>query len=91
MIGASHREDRSLMLHAALDGELDAAGVIEMERALAADRNLAAEYARLEALRQAIRTQAPRERAPRPCARVSSQRLEAARRTLVTSRSIHAS
>jgi anti-sigma factor RsiW len=60
VIGASDREDRSLMLHAALDGELD----IEMERALAADRNLAAEYARLEALRQAIRTQAPRERAP---------------------------
>src|ERR1700730_12745642 len=48
VIGASDREDRSFMLHAALDGELDAAGMIEMERALAADRNLAAEYARLE-------------------------------------------
>jgi anti-sigma factor RsiW len=64
VIGASDREDRSLMLHAALDGELDAAGVIEMDRLLASDPALAQEYARLEALRQAIRTQAPRERAP---------------------------
>jgi anti-sigma factor RsiW len=57
-------EDRSLLLHAALDGELDAAGVIEMERFLAADPELAAEYARLKALREAIRAKAPRERAP---------------------------
>ena len=42
MIGASDREDRSLMLHAALDGELDAAGVIEMDRLLASDPALAA-------------------------------------------------
>jgi len=52
------------MLHAALDGELDAAGAIETERALAADPNLKAEYARLEALRQAIRTHSSRESAP---------------------------
>jgi anti-sigma factor RsiW len=64
VIGASDREDRSLVLHAALDGELDAAGVIEMDRLLAGDPALAAEYARLEALRQAIRAQAPRETAP---------------------------
>jgi anti-sigma factor RsiW len=64
VIGASDREDRSLMLHAALDGELDAAGVIEMDRLLASDPALAQEYARLEALRQAIRAQAPRETAP---------------------------
>ena len=57
-------EDRSLLLHAALDGELDAAGVIEMERFLAADPELAAEYARLKALRETIRANAPRERAP---------------------------
>jgi len=57
-------EDRLLLLHAALDGELDAAGVIEMERMLAADPELAAQYARLEALRQTIRAKAPRERAP---------------------------
>lgn len=64
MIGASDREDRSLVLHAALDGELDAARVIEMDRFLAGDPAQAAEYARLEALRQAIRAQAPRESAP---------------------------
>ncbi len=57
-------EDRLLLLHAALDGELDAAGVIEMERLLAADPELAAQYARLEALRRTIRAKAPRERAP---------------------------
>jgi anti-sigma factor RsiW len=64
VIGASDREDRSLKLHAALDGELDAAGVIEMDRLLASDPALVEEYARLEALRQAIRAQAPRETAP---------------------------
>ena len=57
-------EDRSLLLHAALDGELDAAGVIEVERLLAADPVLAEEYARLKALRETIRAKAPRERAP---------------------------
>jgi anti-sigma factor RsiW len=57
-------EDRSLLLHAALDGELDAAGVIEMERLLAADPELAAENARLKALRETIRAKTPRERAP---------------------------
>jgi anti-sigma factor RsiW len=57
-------DDRSLLLHAALDGELDAAGVIEIERLLAADPELAAEYARLKALREAIRAKAQRERAP---------------------------
>jgi anti-sigma factor RsiW len=58
------REDRLLLLHAALDGELDAAGAIEMERMLAADPELAAEYARLAALRKAVRGHAPREEAP---------------------------
>ncbi len=33
-------EVRSLLLHAALDGELDAAGVIEMERLLPPIRTL---------------------------------------------------
>ncbi len=64
MTGDPNREDRFLMLHAALDGELDAAGAIETERTLAADPNLAAEYARLEALHRAIRAHVPRERAP---------------------------
>ena len=57
-------EDRLLLLHAALDGELDAAGAIEMERMLAADPELAAEYARLTALRKAVRAHAPRAEAP---------------------------
>jgi anti-sigma factor RsiW len=52
-----------LLLQAALDGELDAAGMIEVEAKLAADPALAAEYARLAALRAAI-ARRPRERAP---------------------------
>ena len=56
----SPSEDPTLLLHAALDGELDAAGMIEIERRLAADPALAAEYARLVALRDAIRARAPR-------------------------------
>ena len=58
------REAETLLLHAALDGELDAAGMIDVEARLAADPALAAEYARLVALRCAIRTRLPRERAP---------------------------
>jgi anti-sigma factor RsiW len=57
-------EDRKLLLHAALDGELDAAGMIDMEARLAGDPELAAEYARLAALREAIRTRLPRDKAP---------------------------
>ena len=57
-------DDPTLLLNAALDGELDAAGALDVERRLAADPALAAEYARLAALRDAIRTRLPRERAP---------------------------
>ena len=57
-------DDPTLLLHAALDGELDAAGTMDVEGRLAADPALAAEYARLVALRDAIRTRLPRERAP---------------------------
>jgi len=53
-----------LLLQAALDGELDAAGMIDVEARLAADPALAAEYARLVALRGAIARRLPRERAP---------------------------
>ncbi len=60
----SDREDHLLLLHAALDGELDALGALEAERALGSDPILAAEYARLEELRRAIRAHAPRETAP---------------------------
>jgi anti-sigma factor RsiW len=57
-------DDLTLLLNAALDGELDAAGTLDIEGRLAADPALAAEYARLVALRDAIRTRLPRERAP---------------------------
>ena len=63
MTGIDHK-DRLLLLHAALDGELDAAGAIEIERALATDQELVTEYGRLVALRKAIRVHAPREVAP---------------------------
>ena len=59
-----HSDDLTLLLHAALDGELDAAGTMDVEGRLAVDPALAAEYARLVALRDAIRTRLPRERAP---------------------------
>ncbi len=57
-------DDPRLLLNAALDGELDAAGMVEIEARLAADPTLAAEYRRLAALREAMRTRLPRESAP---------------------------
>src|ERR1700684_413769 len=59
-----HSDGLTLLLQAALDGELDAAGAMDIEGRLAADPALAAEYARLVALRDAIRTRLPRERPP---------------------------
>jgi anti-sigma factor RsiW len=62
-----------MLLHAALDGELDAAGMLEIEAKLAADPALAAEYAQLVALRDAIRERIPRQSAPESlCVRVMS-------------------
>lgn len=61
---SSPREDERLLLNAALDGELDAAGMIAIEVKLAADPALAAEYARLVALRDAMRSRLPRPSAP---------------------------
>ena len=57
-------EDRILRLNAALDGELDAASSLELEREMRADPRLAAEFRRLEALRAAIGRHIPREAAP---------------------------
>ncbi len=48
------REERPLLLQAALDGELDAQGMITFEQDLAQDAALRAEYQRLAALRAAI-------------------------------------
>jgi anti-sigma factor RsiW len=56
--------DPRLLVHAYVDGELDPAHALELERQLAADPALAAERERLEALRHAIREQLPREAAP---------------------------
>jgi anti-sigma factor RsiW len=61
-------ENRILRLNAALDGELDPMSAVEFERDLAADPALAAEYRRLEALRDATRRAAPREAAPKALA-----------------------
>ena len=57
-------EDRILQLQAALDGELDAAGMLAFERACAADPQLAAELARFRAADAALRDAAPIEPAP---------------------------
>lgn len=57
-------DDAALLLHAYVDGELDAAAELEMERRIAGDRQLAAERDRLLALRQTLRHGLPRETAP---------------------------
>ncbi|MER8692508.1 anti-sigma factor [Mesorhizobium opportunistum] len=49
-----------LMIHALVDGELDAAAALAVERRIAADPRLAAEHARIMALRGAV------SRLPRP-------------------------
>ncbi|TPL43118.1 anti-sigma factor [Mesorhizobium sp. B2-4-6] len=47
-------QDMKLMIHALVDGELDAAAALAVERRMAADPELAAEHARLAALRGAL-------------------------------------
>ncbi|MDG4880798.1 anti-sigma factor [Mesorhizobium sp. WSM4884] len=47
-------QDMKLMIHALVDGELDAAAALAVERRIAADPELAAEHARLVALRNAV-------------------------------------
>lgn len=61
---AGDKDDHMRLLHLALDGELDAAGLIEVERLVASDPELAVEQARLVALRAAIQSAAPRMAAP---------------------------
>jgi anti-sigma factor RsiW len=60
--------ERLLRLNAALDGELDAMGSVELEREMRDDPALATEYRRLAALRDAVRRHAPREAAPQALA-----------------------
>ena len=58
-------------MHAALDGELDAMGMMEFERSLAGNADLAARYEKLVALRAAMRANAVISVRPTPCARAS--------------------
>src|SRR5262245_62691534 len=61
--------DPRLLVHAYLDGELDPAHALEVERQLADDPALAAERERVEALRRVIAERLPREGAPPGLAR----------------------
>ncbi|WP_192251726.1 anti-sigma factor family protein [Mesorhizobium silamurunense] len=47
-------QDMKLMIHALIDGELDAAAALAVERRIAADPELAAEHQRILALRTAV-------------------------------------
>ena len=57
-------DDAVLLVHAYLDGELDPAHALSVERQIANDPALAAERARIEALRGALREKLPREPLP---------------------------
>ena len=57
-------EDPTLLVHAYLDGELDPAHALEIERRLANEPALAAERERVAALRRIIAERLPREAAP---------------------------
>ncbi|WP_036261793.1 anti-sigma factor family protein [Methylocapsa aurea] len=59
-----NHDDIRLLMQAALDGELDAGGQLEIEKRIAQDPILAAEWNQLTALRTAIRRALPRGRAP---------------------------
>ena len=52
-------DENRLLLHAYVDGELDPANALGVERQIAADPALAAEYAQTEALRRALREKLP--------------------------------
>jgi anti-sigma factor RsiW len=60
---ATPPEDPTLLIHAYVDGELDPANALEVERRMATDPALAAERDRIEALRAAFRQKLPRETA----------------------------
>jgi anti-sigma factor RsiW len=69
--------DKHLLLQAAVDGELDAAGMLAFERSLGEDAELAAEYRRLLALREAFRGEAFRNLAKAPASPALRARVEA--------------
>ena len=57
-------DDPTLLIHAYVDGELDPANALDVERRIAADPALAAERDRVTALRAALNRHFPREPAP---------------------------
>jgi anti-sigma factor RsiW len=57
-------DDPTLLIHAYVDGELDPANALDVERRIAADPALAAERDRVTALRAALNRHFPRESAP---------------------------
>jgi anti-sigma factor RsiW len=57
-------DDATLLVHAYVDGELDPANAVELERRFAADPALAAERDRIAALRASLKREFPREPAP---------------------------
>ena len=60
-----NNDDRAaLLVHAYVDGELDPANAIAIEQRIASEPALAAEHARVEALRHALRERLPREAEP---------------------------
>jgi anti-sigma factor RsiW len=64
MIAPAPNSDHSLLVHGYLDGELDPAHALEVERAIAADPALARERDSTQALRDLIRARLASERAP---------------------------
>jgi anti-sigma factor RsiW len=64
MITPAPSSENSLLLHGYLDGQLDPAHALELERTIAADPALAAERDRTQALRDLIRDRLASERAP---------------------------
>lgn len=64
-VKAQGEDDRAILLvHAYVDGELDPANAIGVEQRMASEPSLAAERARVEALRRVLRERLPQEAAP---------------------------
>ena len=80
---ASLSDNDELLLNAYCDGELDPVSANEFERRMASDKSLKARYARLMALRQAVRSLPQPDLPPGLQARIQS-RLDAERPSNVT-------
>jgi anti-sigma factor RsiW len=64
-VDTQDNDDRTtLLVHAYVDGELDPANAIALEQRMASEPALAAERARVEALRRVLRERLPREMEP---------------------------